>query len=93
LQKKTTNSEKEEPSDLQKIAKSYRTGWAHAEVAFQYGAAIIICTLIGYWIDNRLDTDWIFTVIGMFIGSTAGFILLLKTLKVLNFGKKKDNKN
>lgn len=96
MQKKTPNSvpddNEQESSDLQKIAKSYRSGWAYAESAFQYGAAIIICTLAGYWIDNWLNTGWVFTLIGMLIGATAGFILLLKTLKVLDFKKKKETK-
>jgi F0F1-type ATP synthase assembly protein I len=80
-------SEKGE-SELQKIATSYRSGWGYAEYAFQYAAAIVICTLLGWWIDSSLGTTPLFIIIGVFAGAAAGFIGLLTSLKVWTFKKK-----
>lgn len=84
---KQQSKSKFSPSDIKDISKSYRSGWAYAEFAFQYGIAIILCTLIGYWLDNWLGTGNILMIAGVIIGSVAGFIGLLKSLKVINFKK------
>jgi F0F1-type ATP synthase assembly protein I len=72
----------EKPSEFQKVAKSYRSGWRYAEYAFQYGAAIVLCTLIGYWLDNWLNTGNIFLIIGVLIGSVGGFYNLYRAVTV-----------
>lgn len=76
----------------EKVVSSYRSGWAYSEYAFQYGAAIIVCTLLGWWIDSQFKTNPIFLIIGVFAGASAGFLGLLKSLKVFGF-KKKDERN
>jgi F0F1-type ATP synthase assembly protein I len=89
VNKAENNSANDEklPSELQKAAESYRSGWAYAEYAFQYGVAIVICTLGGYWLDKWLNTGNIFMITGVVVGSVAGFIGLLKSLNVLKFNK------
>jgi len=82
----------DKPSELQKITSSYRSGWSYAEYAFQYAAAIVICTLLGWWIDSNLGTTPLFIIAGVFIGAAAGFIGLLKSLKVWTFRKKKSDR-
>ena len=77
-------------SELQKVANSYRSGWAYAEYAFQYGMAIVLCTLIGYGLDKWLNTGNILMIIGVVVGSVAGFIGLLKSLNVITFNKNND---
>gem|GEM_PF-1213590 len=77
-------------SELQKVANSYRSGWAYAEYAFQYGIAIVLCTLIGYGLDKWLNTGSILMIIGVVVGSVAGFIGLLKSLNVITFNKNND---
>jgi len=84
-------NEQNSPSELQKAAESYRSGWAYAEYAFQYGVAIVICTLGGYWLDKWLNTGNIFMITGVIVGSVAGFIGLLKSLNVLKFNKSDDH--
>lgn len=82
--KKADKSNEKSPSDIENISKSYRAGWAYAEPAFQYGIAIILCTLIGYWLDNWLNTGHVLMITGVVIGTVAGFIGLLKSLNQLN---------
>lgn len=82
----------EKPSELQKFAKSYRTGWAYAEYAFQYGISIVLCTLIGYWLDKWLNTGIIFLVAGVLFGAVGGFVILLRSLGVIKINKDTDKK-
>lgn len=84
---KSSKNDENKPSEIKKVAESYRSGWSYAEYAFQYGLAIVVCTLIGYGIDKWLDTGNIFMIAGVLVGSVFGFMVLLKSLKVLNFGK------
>lgn len=79
----------ENPTEFQKIAKSYSSGWRFAEYAFQYGVTIVLCSLAGYWADNWLNTGNIFLIIGVLFGSVAGFINLLRALNY--YDKKKTN--
>lgn len=91
------NNDKDQPSEMQKIAKSYQSGWAYAEYAFQYAIAIVVCSLAGYWLDKFFNTGNVLLIIGVFAGAVAGFIGMLKSLKVLNFKsknfQKKNNEN
>jgi F0F1-type ATP synthase assembly protein I len=77
---------------MQKVASSYRSGWAYAEAPLQYGLTIVICVLIGYWLDSVFNTGSWLMITGVIIGSVAGFIGLLKTLKAYSF-KNKDDRN
>ena len=70
------------PSEFRKAAKSYSTGWRYAEYAFQYGVSIVLCTLIGYWLDNWLNTAPILLIIGVIFGSVGGFINLYRGVTV-----------
>jgi F0F1-type ATP synthase assembly protein I len=42
--------------------------------------AIVLCALIGYWLDNWLNTGNIIMIIGVIFGSVGGFINLLRAL-------------
>lgn len=84
MAEKNQNDDKNQPTEMQKIAKSYRSGWAYSEYAFQYAMAIVICSLLGYWLDSVFNTGNILFIIGVFIGAVAGFIGLLKSLNVLS---------
>ena len=90
--KKTTrqNSPPPEESEMAKITRSYQKGWAYAEVAMQFGIAIVLCTLVGSWLDGKFNTGNILMIAGVLIGTVAGFIGLLKQLNVLNTKKKSD---
>lgn len=79
----------ENPSELQKVAKSYRSGWQYAEYAFQYGVSIVLCTLAGYWLDKWLNTGNILLILGVLLGSVGGFVNLLRAV---NYKTKQDEK-
>lgn len=70
--------------EFQKVTSSYQKGWGYAEIAIQYGVAIILCTLIGHWLDSKFNTGNILMIAGLIIGAVGGFIGLLKSLNALN---------
>ncbi|MCR4999371.1 MAG: AtpZ/AtpI family protein [Lachnospiraceae bacterium] len=41
--------------------------------------SILICTLIGNWIGQRLDMEWI-SVLGFFLGAMSGFTGVYRTV-------------
>jgi F0F1-type ATP synthase assembly protein I len=91
---KNTTRQKNPPPDeskIEKVTRSYQKGWAYAEVAIQYGIAIVVCTLIGNWLDGKFNTGNLLMISGLILGAVAGFIGLLKQLNVLNFNKKSDS--
>ncbi|HJY63436.1 MAG TPA: AtpZ/AtpI family protein [Ignavibacteria bacterium] len=87
-----TGKKDDKESEFEKVAKSYRTGWLYAEYAFQYGVAIVLCTLIGYWLDNWLNTGNILMIVGVLFGSVGGFINLLRAVNTKKPAGKKDGK-
>lgn len=89
MAQKTSKTDEKKPSEFEDVAKSYRSGWMYAEYAFQYAMAIVVCCLLGYGLDKWLGTGNILMICGVFIGSVFGFLGLLKSLGVLNFGKGK----
>lgn len=52
---------------------------------------IVIFTFIGYWIDNKIDSSPIFTIILAFLGIFAGFYKFFKS--VLKFNNNKNKKS
>lgn len=92
---KTPRQKSSPPKDentMANITRSYQKGWAYAEVALQFGIAIVVCTLIGNWLDGKFGTGNILMITGVLIGTVAGFIGLLKQLNVINT-KEKDDRN
>ena len=85
MAEKLKSKDENQPSEMQKIASSYRSGWAYAEYAFQYAMAIVVCSLLGYWLDNVLHTGQVLLIVGVFAGAIAGFIGLLRSLHVLSY--------
>jgi F0F1-type ATP synthase assembly protein I len=84
-----TSKNENKPSELKKVAESYRSGWMYAEYAFQYAMAIVVCTLIGYGLDKWLGTGNVLMICGVVLGSVFGFLGLLRSLGVMNFGRDK----
>jgi F0F1-type ATP synthase assembly protein I len=49
------------------------SGGDFAGVGIQFAAAIIVFLFAGQWVDNRLGTNGLFTIAGVFIGAGAAF--------------------
>lgn len=44
-----------------------------AGVGIQFAAAIVVFLFAGQWVDNKLGTNGLFTIAGVFIGGGAAF--------------------
>jgi F0F1-type ATP synthase assembly protein I len=76
----------EKPSEFLKASRNYTSGWRYAEYAFQYGVSIVLCALIGYWLDAWLNTGNILLIAGVLLGSVGGFVNLLRAVNRTNPG-------
>ena len=49
------------------------SGADFAGLGIQFAAAILIFLFAGQWLDGRLGTDGLFTIIGVFVGGCGAF--------------------
>jgi F0F1-type ATP synthase assembly protein I len=49
------------------------SGADFAGLGIQFAAAILVFLFAGQWVDKKLGTDGLFTVIGVFVGAGAAF--------------------
>ena len=47
---------------------------------FQFAAALLVFTGVGYWLDGRLHTLPLLTIVGAAIGGVGGFLHLYRSL-------------
>ena len=62
--------------DERRPSQSSRKGLSGADfagVGIQFAVAIIIFLFAGQWLDNRLGTNGLFTIAGVFIGAAGAF--------------------
>ena len=66
---------------LRKTSPSGRlSGADFAGVGLQFAAAIVIFLFAGQWVDDRLGTNGLFTIAGVFIGGGAAFYLMYRKI-------------
>lgn len=51
-----------------------------AGVGMQFALAIIVFLFAGQWLDNRLRTNGLFTIAGVFIGAAAAFYSMYRKI-------------
>ena len=61
----------------------------YAGVGFQFGAAIIVFALGGWWLDTRLGTKPWLLILGVALGFAGGLISLLKKVPGSTGGREK----
>jgi len=49
------------------------SGADFAGLGLQFAVAIIVFVFAGQWLDNRLGTNGLFTIVGAFVGAAAAF--------------------
>jgi F0F1-type ATP synthase assembly protein I len=57
----------------QPSSKKGLSGADFAGVGLQFAFAIIVFLYAGQWVDNRLGTNGLFTIVGVFVGAGAAF--------------------
>jgi F0F1-type ATP synthase assembly protein I len=56
------------------------SGADFAGVGIQFAASIVIFLFAGQWVDNKLGTSGLFTIIGVFVGAGAAFYLMYRKI-------------
>ena len=64
----------------QRSPKKGLSGADFAGVGMQFALAIIVFLFAGQWLDNRLGTNGLFTITGVFIGAGAGFYSMYRKI-------------
>ncbi|HEY4132265.1 MAG TPA: AtpZ/AtpI family protein [Gemmatimonadaceae bacterium] len=54
------------------------SGGEFAGIGFQFAAAILVFTGVGYWLDARFRTTPWFLMIGAFVGAAGGFFSMYR---------------
>ncbi len=64
----------------QQSPKKGLSGADFAGVGMQFAFAIIVFLFVGQWLDNRLGTNGLFTIAGVFIGAGGGFYSMYRRI-------------
>lgn len=57
----------------QKSSTKGLSGADFAGIGLQFAFAIILFLYVGQWIDNRVGTNGLFTIVGVFVGAGGAF--------------------
>jgi F0F1-type ATP synthase assembly protein I len=52
----------------------------YAGLGFQFAAAIVVFLFAGQWLDRRLETTPVFTIVGVFVGAGGAFYAIYRKL-------------
>jgi F0F1-type ATP synthase assembly protein I len=63
----------DEQKRSQQSSRKGLSGGDFAGVGIQFVVAILVFLYAGQWVDNRLGTDGLFTIAGVFVGAGAAF--------------------
>lgn len=66
------------------------SGADFAGVGIQFAVAIIGFLFVGQWLDDRIGTKPVFTIIGVFLGATAAFYNMYRKITA---AQKKDDES
>ncbi len=64
------------------------SGADFAGVGIQFAVAIILFLFVGQWLDRRVGTKSVFTLIGVFVGASAAFYNMYRKITA---AQKKDD--
>ena len=70
----------EDQKRTQRSSRKGLSGGEFAGVGIQFAVAIIVFLYAGQWLDNRLGTNGLFTIAGVFIGAGAAFYSMYRKI-------------
>jgi len=70
----------EDQKRTQRGSRKGLSGGEFAGVGIQFAFAIIVFLYAGQWLDNRLGTNGLFTIAGVFIGAGAAFYSMYRRI-------------
>jgi F0F1-type ATP synthase assembly protein I len=82
----------EDGKRTQQGSKKGLSGADFAGVGLQFAVAIIVFLYAGQWLDNRLGTNGLFTIAGVFIGAGAAFYNMYRKISAAQKQDDEDRK-
>ncbi|HEX9381877.1 MAG TPA: AtpZ/AtpI family protein [Gemmatimonadaceae bacterium] len=82
----------EDEKRTQQGSKKGLSGADFAGVGLQFAFAIIVFLYAGQWLDNRLGTNGLFTIAGVFIGAAAAFYNMYRKISAAQKQDDEDRK-
>jgi F0F1-type ATP synthase assembly protein I len=70
----------EDEKRSQQSSRKGLSGGDFAGAGIQFAAAIIVFLFAGKWVDDRLGTNGLFTIVGVFIGAGGGFYSMYRKI-------------
>lgn len=81
--------EKNDPDESRSaLSRVYQELGPYLGIGIQFVLSLLLCIILGYWLDDHYDSSPLFILIGVFLGMFAGFYNLFKVVSRLD---KKDN--
>lgn len=71
------------PKRSAKMMGVYREYGPYLTLGLQLAAAVVIFLVVGVWVDGKLGTSPLFTLLGLLLGSAGGFIKFFRTVSQL----------
>jgi ATP synthase protein I len=76
-------SDKKKSTEQQKIAR-------YMDLGLQFAVAIGLCVFGGWYLDSKLNTLPLFTIVGILLGASAGFLNIYRTVYPVEKNKNKN---
>lgn len=74
-------ADKKTPSGL---AEGYRKAGPYMGLGIEFAASVILCFVLGRWIDGKIGTDPFGALIGFLVGTTAAIVNLIRSVNRLH---------
>ena len=65
------------------VGEGYRRAGPYMGLGIQFAVSVILCFVLGRWIDGKLDSDPYAALIGFLLGTTAAITNLIRTVNRL----------
>ncbi|HEX5797830.1 MAG TPA: AtpZ/AtpI family protein [Candidatus Saccharimonadales bacterium] len=80
-----TKSAGKTTTSVETIKKAKRLFFAGlVDISWRLAVAIILPIVAGYWLDNKMDSGNLFTLIGLLFGTILAGLVIYRTYKTLN---------
>lgn len=78
----------DDKNTLNDLSNTFREVGPYLGIGVQLAATIVLMVLIGQWLDEKFEKNYLFTIIFAVLGIISGMYNLLRTLNYLEKRKK-----
>lgn len=75
--------------EISGLAKAFRSAGPYINITYTLIASLAMFGLAGWWLDDRMKTNPLFFIVGLFVGLGIGFYSFFKSITKLENRDKK----